>query len=162
GLDLLPHDRMNTYFSIVVPVFNRPEEIRELLESLVTQDFKNNFEVVIIEDGSLEGPADIVKGFQARLQICYYYKENSGPGDSRSFGMERADGNYFIILDSDSILPPQHLSEVDTKLKKDFVHCFGEPDTADASFTPIQKAINHAMTSLLTTGGIRGGKNSVG
>src|SRR5690606_20015412 len=153
---------MNTYFSIVVPVFNRPEEIRELLESLVTQDFKNNFEVVIIEDGSLEGSADIVKGFQDRLQISYYYKENSGPGDSRNFGMERAEGNYFIILDSDCILPPQYLREVDTELKKDFVHCFGESDTADASFTPIKIAINHGMTSLLSTVGIRGEKNSVG
>ena len=160
-LNPLPHDPMNIYFSIVVPVYNRPEEIRELLESLGKQDFEQDFEVVIVEDGSLEGSAEIVKGFQDRLQISYYYKENSGPGDSRNFGMERAEGNYFIILDSDCILPPQYLREVEKELKRDPVHFFGGPDTADASFTRVQKAINHVMTSMLTTGGIRGRRNSV-
>ncbi|WP_437395170.1 glycosyltransferase [Flagellimonas lutimaris] len=153
---------MNTFFSIVVPVYNRPEEVRELLESLQKQDFSEDFEVVIVEDGSLESSEDIVKLFQDNLQISYYYKENSGPGDSRNFGMQKAKGNYFIILDSDCILPKQYLSEVDKELKKEFVHCFGGPDAADASFTTVQKAINYVMTSFLTTGGIRGGEKAVG
>ncbi len=154
--------QMNTFFSIVVPVYNRPEEVRELLESLQKQDFSKDFEVVIVEDGSSESSEDIVKLFQDNLQISYYYKENSGPGDSRNFGMQKAKGNYFIILDSDCILPKQYLSEVDKELKKEFVHCFGGPDAADASFTTVQKAINYVMTSFLTTGGIRGGEKAVG
>lgn len=153
---------MNILFSIVVPVFNRPEEVRELLESLQKQDFQDDFEVVIIEDGSTERSEAVVEQFREQLQISYYYKENSGPGDSRNFGMQKAKGNYFIILDSDCMLPQQYLSEVDRELKADFVHCFGGPDAADNSFTVVQKAINYVMTSFLTTGGIRGGKKTVG
>lgn len=153
---------MNTFFSIVVPVYNRPEEIRELLESLRKQDFKEGFEVVIVEDGSSESSERVVEGFQDKLHISYYYKSNSGPGDSRNFGMQKAKGNYFIILDSDCILPQQYLTEVDKELKREFVHCFGGPDAADQSFTTVQKAINYVMTSFFTTGGIRGGKKAVG
>jgi len=153
---------MNIFFSIVVPVYNRPEEVRELLESLQQQDFQSDFEVVIVEDGSSESSEGIVEKYQDKLNISYYFKENSGPGDSRNFGMQKAKGNYFIILDSDCILPTQYLSEVDKELKREFVHCFGGPDAADSKFTMIQKAINYAMTSFLTTGGIRGGKKAVG
>ncbi|WP_067035794.1 glycosyltransferase [Allomuricauda sp. CP2A] len=153
---------MKTSFSIIVPVYNRPEEIRELLESLVHQDFAAPFEVVIVEDGSSESSEDIVKKFQGQLQISYYYKENSGPGDSRNYGMQKAQGNYFIILDSDCILPQQYLTEVNKELNQAFVHCFGGPDAADSSFTDVQKAINYVMTSFFTTGGIRGGEKSVG
>lgn len=153
---------MDVFFSIVVPVYNRPEEVRELLQSLAQQDFEKDFEVVIVEDGSSESSEDIVETFKGGLQISYYFKENSGPGDSRNFGMQKAKGNYFIILDSDCILPKQYLSEVDKELKTKFVHCFGGPDAADASFTLVQKAINYVMTSFFTTGGIRGGKKSVG
>ncbi|WP_318345463.1 glycosyltransferase [Flagellimonas baculiformis] len=153
---------MNTFFSIVVPVYNRPDEIRELLESLRKQDFKEDFEVVIVEDGSSESSEMVVEGFQDKLHISYYYKSNSGPGDSRNFGMQKAKGNYFIILDSDCILPQQYLTEVDKELKREFVHCFGGPDAADRSFTTVQKAINYVMTSFFTTGGIRGGKKAVG
>ncbi|MBO0341228.1 glycosyltransferase [Flagellimonas profundi] len=153
---------MNILFSIVVPVYNRPEEVRELLESLQKQDYQKNFEVVIVEDGSSESSEDIVRRFQDKLNISYYFKENSGPGDSRNFGMQNAKGNYYIILDSDCILPKQYLSEVDKELERGFVHCFGGPDAADASFTTVQKAINYVMTSFLTTGGIRGGKKAVG
>jgi len=153
---------MNTFFSIVVPVYNRPEEVRELLESLVHQDFAAPYEVVIVEDGSSESSEDIVKKFQDKLQISYYYKENSGPGDSRNYGMQKAKGNYFIILDSDCILPKQYLTEVNKELEKAFVHCFGGPDAADSSFTDVQKAINYVMTSFFTTGGIRGAEKSVG
>ncbi|RIV42025.1 glycosyltransferase [Flagellimonas pelagia] len=153
---------MDVFFSIVVPVYNRPEEVRELLQSLAQQDFEKDFEVVIVEDGSSESSEDIVETFKGGLQISYYFKENSGPGDSRNFGMQNAKGNYFIILDSDCILPKQYLSEVDKELKANYVHCFGGPDAADASFTLVQKAINYVMTSFFTTGGIRGGKKSVG
>ncbi|MFD2098387.1 glycosyltransferase [Flagellimonas iocasae] len=153
---------MNTFISIVVPVYNRPEEIRELLESLERQDFNDPYEVVIVEDGSSESSEEIVRRFQDKLHISYYYKENSGPGDSRNFGMQKAKGNYYIILDSDCILPKQYLTEVDKELKREFVHCFGGPDAADASFTDVQKAINYVMTSFFTTGGIRGGQKAVG
>src|SRR5690606_14024683 len=145
---------MNTSFSIVVPVYNRPEEIRELLESLAQQDFEGDFEVVIVEDGSQVPSGDLVKAYGDRLEVSYYFKENSGPGDSRNFGMERAKGNYFIILDSDCMLPKGYLREVDRELKVEFVHCFGGPDTADPSFSRVQKAINYVMTSPWTTGGI--------
>lgn len=153
---------MNTFVSIIVPVYNRPDEVRELLESLSQQTFRKDFEVVIVEDGSSESSEEIVKTFQDKLQISYYYKPNSGPGDSRNFGMQKAKGNYYIILDSDCILPEQYLSEVDKELQREFVHCFGGPDAADQSFTTVQKAINYVMTSFFTTGGIRGGKKSVG
>ncbi len=153
---------MNTFFSIVVPVYNRPEEVRELLESIHQQDFQKDIEVVIVEDGSTERSEDVVEKFQGKLNISYYFKENSGPGDSRNFGMQKAKGNYFIILDSDCILPKQYLTEVDKELTRGFVHCFGGPDAADASFTTVQKAINYVMTSFLTTGGIRGGEKAVG
>lgn len=153
---------MNTFFSIVVPVYNRPEEVRELLESLQKQDFQKDFEVVIVEDGSSQSSEEVVDRFQGKLNISYYFKKNSGPGDSRNFGMQHAKGNYFIILDSDCILPKQYLSEVDKELTREFVHCFGGPDAADESFTTIQKAINYVMTSFFTTGGIRGGEKAVG
>lgn len=153
---------MNLFFSIIVPVFNRPEEIQELLGSLLSQDFKENFEIVIVEDGSSESSEEVVRKFQSDLQISYYFKENSGPGDSRNYGMQKAKGNYYIILDSDCILPEQYLTEVNKELQKQFVHCFGGPDAANGTFTTVQKAINYVMTSFFTTGGIRGGSNSVG
>ncbi|UII79260.1 glycosyltransferase family 2 protein [Flagellimonas sp. CMM7] len=153
---------MNTNFSIIVPVYNRPEEIQELLESLVEQDFKEGYEVVIVEDGSAKSSKKVVENFQDRLQISYYFKENTGPGDSRNYGMQSAKGNYYIILDSDCILPAQYLSEVKRELQTDFVHCFGGPDAAHESFTTVQKAINYVMTSFYTTGGIRGGDTSIG
>lgn len=147
-------------YSFVVPVFNRPQEIRELLESMVLLDFPRPFEVVIVEDGSTETAEHIVAGFKEKLDITYIYKENSGPGDSRNYGMERAKGNYFIILDSDCLLPKEYLSNVDGFLTEEFYHCFGGGDAAHSSFSPLQKAINYVMTSLLTTGGIRGNKNT--
>ncbi|WP_136465776.1 glycosyltransferase [Flagellimonas onchidii] len=153
---------MQLKFSIIVPVYNRPEEIRELLESLDEQDFQEEYEIVVVEDGSSDSSEEVVKKFDDNLSISYYFKPNSGPGDSRNYGMQKAKGNYFIILDSDCILPKQYLSEVQKELNQEFVHCFGGPDAADASFTDVQKAINYAMTSLFTTGGIRGGKKSVG
>lgn len=149
-------------FSVIVPVFNRPQEIEELLESLSNQDFQKDFEVLIIEDGSTIECKDVVAKFQSKLTIQYHCKENSGPGESRNSGMHKAQGNYFIFLDSDVILPKQYLSEVSKQLETNYTDAFGGPDTAHPKFTILQKAINYSMTSYLTTGGLRGHKNSTG
>jgi glycosyltransferase involved in cell wall biosynthesis len=149
------------FFSLIIPVYNRPGEIDELLESLCESDYKGDFEVVIIEDGSSEKCENIVKKQGSKLTISYYYKENSGPGDSRNYGMKKAKGDYFIIFDSDCIIPKKYLNEVDKALKQNYVDCFGGPDRALDSFSDIQKAINFAMTSFLTTGGIRGGSEKI-
>lgn len=156
---------MNLFFSLIIPVFNRPEEIGELLESLAVQTYDRPFEIVIVEDGSTLPAEQTIVDFMARhsrytqrLTITYLKKPNSGPGSSRNFGMARAKGNYFIILDSDCLLPPQYLNTVEGALKDDFVHCYGGPDAAHESFSLVQKAINYAMTAVLTTGGIRGNR----
>jgi glycosyltransferase involved in cell wall biosynthesis len=133
----------------------------ELLDSFLELQFNIGFEIVIIEDGSSEKSEDIISSYSDRLNISYYYKENSGPGASRNYGMERAKGNYFIILDSDCILPPHYLEIVDTFLNTKFFHCYGGADAAHLSFSPLQKAINYTMTSFITTGGIRGSERSV-
>ncbi len=149
------------YFSFIVPVYNRPDEIDELLESLTKFNATALFEVVVVEDGSSLPCKDIVEKYANRLEVVYYFKPNSGPGDSRNYGMKLAKGDYFIILDSDCILPPDYLSNVEQSLKEEFVDCFGGPDAALDSFSDIQKAINFTMTSFLTTGGIRGGSEKV-
>jgi len=148
-------------FSLIIPVYNRPEEVDELLESLSQQDYTGNFEVVIIEDGSLLRCDDVVRKYAGKLHLSYCYKENSGPGDSRNYGMKKAKGDYFIIFDSDCIIPPNYLTEVSNALAANYVDCFGGPDKALDSFSDIQKAINFAMTSFLTTGGIRGGSEKI-
>lgn len=153
---------MKLNFSIIIPVFNRPNEVDELLESLTNQDFQEDFEVLIIEDGSSEKCDIIVKKYQVKLPIRYFFKENSGAGNSRNFGMQQALGNYFIILDSDVILPKSYISEVKKGLEKQFTDAFGGPDAAHKSFSILQKSINYSMTAVLTTGGIRGKKNAVG
>ena len=142
-------------------VYNRPEEIRELLESFCDLDSPKTFEIVIIEDGSSLDSRLIVENFQSQLNISYYFKENTGPGDSRNYGMKRANGHYFIILDSDCILPNQYLSEVISFLNQHYVDCFGGPDTARYNFSELQKAINFSMTSKITTGGVRGGDKEI-
>lgn len=148
-------------FSIIIPVYNRPEEIKELLDSLVLSTYSKPFEVVIVEDGSTISSKEIVAQFANKLTISYYFKENSGPGDSRNFGMKKAKGDYFIIFDSDCIIPSEYLTEVEKELSREFVDCFGGPDKALPSFSNVQKAINFAMTSFLTTGGIRGGSEKI-
>ena len=153
---------MKLHFSIIIPVYNRPNEIEELLESLTKQDFSDDFEVLIIEDGSIQKSDLIVEKYQSELNLKYFVKENSGAGASRNFGMEKASGNYFIILDSDVILPKQYLSEVNNALENNFTDAFGGPDAAHQSFTALQKAINYSMTAVITTGGIRGKKQTVG
>lgn len=149
------------FFSLIIPVYNRPDEVDELLESLSKSDYKENFEIVIVEDGSSVRCEDEVRKYESKLSISYYFKENSGPGDSRNFGMKKAKGDYFIIFDSDCIIPSQYLTEVDKALKENYVDCFGGSDKALDSFSDIQKAINFAMTSFLTTGGIRGGSEKI-
>lgn len=152
---------MQLYYSFIIPVFNRPQEVKELLESFLDLDFETAFEIVIVEDGSTETSEDVVNEFSEKLSISYFFKENSGPGNSRNYGMKRAKGNYFIILDSDCILPPHYLATVDAFLNMHFYHCFGGADAAHKSFTPLQKAINYTMTSFYTTGGIRGNRKPV-
>ncbi|MFK7783261.1 glycosyltransferase [Psychroserpens sp.] len=147
------------HYSFIIPVFNRPEEIKELLQSFKSLEGNIPFEIVIVEDGSTIDCKLVVSDFESDLNISYYNKPNSGPGDSRNFGMAKAKGNYFIILDSDCLLPAQYLNVVDLELTTSYVDCFGGPDAADKSFTNLQKAINFAMTSFITTGGIRGSKS---
>jgi len=152
---------MQLNFSFIIPVYNRPQEIKELLESFTQLDFNKDYEIVIIEDGSSLSSEEICKSFSSQLNISYYYKENSGPGASRNYGMLQAKGNYFIILDSDCILPPHYLKTITTFLNKNYYSCFGGADAAHISFSALQKAINYVMTSFFTTGGIRGSEKSV-
>lgn len=152
---------MQLSFSFIIPVYNRPNEVKELLDSFLEQSYVGAYEIVIVEDGSSISSEEVVNRYKNQLQISYYKKANSGPGDSRNYGMKLAKGNFFVILDSDCILPPQYLNEVAIALKSEYVDCFGGPDAAHSSFSLVQKAINYAMTSVLTTGGIRGNKNAV-
>ena len=173
-------------YSIIVPVYNRPDEVDELLQSLCEQDF-TDFEVIIVEDGSQVPCEDVCRRYEDRLDLKYFAKPNSGPGQSRNYGAERAQGDWLIVLDSDVVLPKGYLEAVDKKTRP--LHerrgedspilenadgqgndsppsqggaegwvCFGGPDAAHDSFTPVQKAISYSMTSFFTTGGIRGGK----
>lgn len=144
-------------YSIIVPVYNRPDEIDELLQSLCEQTVKD-FEVLIVEDGSVKPCKDVCDKYASILDLHYYAKENSGPGQSRNYGAERANGEYVIILDSDVVLPKGYLQAVEDELKQNPCEAFGGPDATHPSFTPIQKAISYSMTSFFTTGGIRGGK----
>jgi glycosyltransferase involved in cell wall biosynthesis len=152
---------MQLQFSFIIPVYNRPDEIQELLQSFEGLKTDTVYEIVIVEDGSVISSKEVIEPFKSKLNISYFFKENSGPGDSRNYGMKHAKGNYFIILDSDCILPENYLYEVEESLKQNYVDCFGGPDAAHQSFSNIQKAINFSMTSFITTGGIRGNKNSV-
>lgn len=152
---------MELQFSIIIPVYNRPKEIEELLGSLSRLNFSDPFEVIIVEDGSDETSEFIVNSYASKLNIRYFFKENSGAGASRNFGMEKASGNYFIILDSDVMVPSSYLSHVKERLSMNFTEAYGGPDAAHTSFTTLQKAINYSMTSVITTGGIRGHKNAL-
>ncbi len=142
-------------FSIIIPVFDRPCELEELLQSIVGQGSVNTPEVVVVEDGSKLSSAKVVNKFEGVLNIKYLEKENSGPGLSRNFGMNRANGDYFIILDSDCLLSDHYLEEVSRSLEVRYTDAFGGPDAAHPSFTLIQRAISYAMTSFLSTGGLR-------
>ena len=145
-------------YSIIVPVYNRPDEVDELLESLTKQTLKD-FEVIIVEDGSIKPCKDVCEKYANILDLHYYAKENSGPGQSRNYGAERSNGEWLIILDSDVVLPEGYLEAVEKSLASSTsIAAWGGPDAAHPSFTPVQKAISYSMTSFFTTGGIRGGK----
>jgi len=146
--------------SFIIPVYNRPGECAELLQSLVLQS-ERDFEVIIVEDGSSISSESVVEEYREQLDISYYYKENSGPGPSRNFGCEKAAGEYVIFLDSDCVVPEAYLKIVRERLKSNYTDAFGGPDRAHKEFTRLQKAINFSMTSFLTTGGIRGGNEKV-
>ncbi len=149
---------MEYNFSFIIPVFNRRDEIEELLNSFLDVKDIEKSEILIVEDGSTERCKDIVDEFDAKLKLKYFYKTNTGPGDSRNYGMQKAKSDYFIILDSDVILPENYVINLKKHLETHFVDAYGGPDAAHHSFSPLQKAINYTMTSVLTTGGLRGGK----
>ena len=148
------------FFSFIIPVFNRPDEVEELLESLTKQSVKD-FEVLIVEDGSSVTCEKVCKKYEGRLDLHYFKKANSGPGQTRNYGAERARGEYLIILDSDVVVPEGYLAAVSKELESNPTEAFGGPDAAHDSFTPTQKAISYSMTSFFTTGGIRGGKKGL-
>jgi len=149
------------FFSIIIPLYNRPQEIDELLYTLTKQTYLQ-FEVLVIEDGSIHDAKAIVDSYADRLDIKYYFKENAGQGFARNYAFERANGDYFIIFDSDILVPSDYLEIVKNYLYEHKLDAYGGPDAAHESFTPVQKAISYAMTSPFTTGGIRGNKKHVG
>ena len=150
------------FYSIIIPVYNRPDEVGELLESIAAQEYSGAMvEVVVVEDGSTLPCAGVLKQYEHRLAIQYRCKLNTGRSDTRNVGMQLAKGDYFLFFDSDCILPPNYFSELEKNLREQYADCFGGPDAAHPSFTPVQKAISYAMTSFFTTGGIRGGKSQM-
>ena len=148
------------FFSIIIPLYNRPLEIKELLQTLTKQTY-NNFEVLVIEDGSQNPAKEIVESFANQLNVHYFFKPNTGQGFTRNYGFERAKGDYFIIFDSDCLIPDSYLATVNQQIALHNLDAYGGPDIAHHSFTPLQKAISYAMTSVFTTGGIRGKSKNV-
>lgn len=147
-------------YSFVIPVYNRPDETDELLESLAQQTLRD-FEVLVVEDGSQITCQQVVQKHAAQMPLKYFCKPNSGPGQTRNYGAERSQGEYLIFLDSDCVLPPGYLEAVEKELAQQPCDAFGGPDRSHPSFTPVQKAISYSMTSFFTTGGIRGGKKKL-
>ena len=148
-------------YSIIIAIYNRPEELLELLNSL-KQSTQKNFEVLVIEDGSTEKCEHIVKEFEQELPVKYFFKENTGQGFSRNFGATKAEGEYLIFFDSDCLIPDFYFEEVEKRANTKDLTFWGGPDAAHKSFSPLQKAISFTMTSVLTTGGIRGNKSHAG
>jgi len=149
------------FYSIILPVYNRPEELAELLESLVRQESRADFEVLVVDDGSTLPCAEVAARYASQMNVRYHSKANTGRSDTRNVGMQLAKGDYFLFFDSDCVLPPQYFTILNKSLQENYADCFGGPDAAHESFTPVQKAISYAMTSFFTTGGIRGGKSSM-
>lgn len=147
------------FFSVIVPVYNRPQELDELLATLCTQTYEN-FEVLIVDDGSSEKADMVADKYAGRLRLTYYYKPNTGQGFSRNFGFERAKGEYFVVFDSDCLVPKEYFNLVNEYLLKNPLDAYGGPDRAHPDFTPMQKAISYSMTSVYTTGGIRGSQSA--
>ncbi|MBI3220554.1 MAG: glycosyltransferase [Bacteroidetes bacterium] len=148
-------------YSVIVPVYNRPQEVEELLASLCRQQF-TNFEVIVIEDGSSVPCKEVVERYANQLTIHYFFKANSGPGPSRNVGFEKASGDYFVVFDSDCVVPETYLQAVESFLGTHDIDGWGGPDQGHASFTTLQQAMAYTMSSFLTTGGIRGGKRKIG
>ena len=146
--------------SVIIPVYNRPKEVEELLQSLAEQTYKD-FEIVIVEDGSTLTSESVCKAYETKLNIQYFFKTNSGPGSTRNYGMEKSTGDFFVILDSDCIVPPHYMQTLHQYLENQQIEFYGGPDAAHPSFTDTQKAVNYSMTSFFTTGGIRGGQKNV-
>jgi glycosyltransferase involved in cell wall biosynthesis len=149
------------FFSIIIPLYNRPQEIDELLHTLTQQEY-TNFEVLVVEDGSTLDARSLVESYQYTLNIRYFVKENEGQGFTRNFAFKEAKGDYFVMFDSDCLIPTDYLATVKAHLERNWLDAYGGPDAAHSSFTPTQKAISYAMTSIFTTGGIRGNKKHVG
>ena len=147
-------------YSVIVPVYNRIDEVDDLLASLAGQTARN-FEVIIVEDGSTQPCRKVTGRYAGKIDIRYFFKENEGRSIARNYGMEHATGTYFVFFDSDCVIPEDYFEKLNRMSDGHTYDCFGGHDDADASFTTTQKAINHAMTSFLTTGGIRGGKISL-
>ncbi len=147
-------------YSIIIPVYNRPDEVGELITSLTAQEFKS-FELIIVEDGSTVTCRHVCEAHSSELDLHYFAKTNGGPGKARNYGAERAQGEYLIFLDSDVIVPQHYLEHIESELDTKPCDAFGGPDRAHSDFTDVQKAINYSMTSFLTTGGIRGGKKKL-
>lgn len=145
------------YFSVITPVYNRVDEVRDLLESL-SQQTSRNFEVIIVEDGSTIPCKTVADAYARKLDLKYFHKSNEGRSIARNYGIEHSCGEYLVFFDSDCIIPPQYFETLETELRNNYADCFGGPDAAHSSFSDVQKAINFSMTSFLTTGGIRGGK----
>ena len=143
------------FFSCIIPVYNRPGELQELLRSLLTQTY-TQFEVIVVEDGSTLCCDEVVTSFSQNLSIRYFYQENTGQGFARNFGMQQAKGDFFVILDSDVILPSSYFESLENAIAARSLDAFGGPDAAASDFSPLQKAMDFAMTSFWTTGGIRG------
>lgn len=160
-LAMLRNNKNMLKFSVIIPVYNRPDELRELLESLARQTQKP-YEVLVIEDGSKNKADTVASQFTGRLNLHYFFKENTGQGFSRNYGFERASGDYFVVFDSDALVPAHYFAAVDQYLSRHWLDAYGGPDAAHPDFTPIQKAISYSMTSPFTTGGIRGRKNNAG
>lgn len=154
-------ERPAPYFSVIVPVYNRPAEVRDLVDSLKAQE-DSDFELIVVEDGSTEPCGHIVEEAKAGgMAASYFFKPNEGRSIARNYGMERARGRWMVFFDSDCIIPPDYFAKLRQAIKQKPLDCYGGPDAAHASFTPVQKAINFAMTSFITTGGIRGGRHCV-
>lgn len=149
------------HFSVIIPIYNRPDELRELLDSLTKQTVRP-FEVLVIEDGSANKSDAVVAEFADRLPVSYFFKPNSGQGFTRNYGFEQATGDYFVVFDSDAIIPPLYFETVSQHLEREWLDAYGGPDAAHPNFTPVQKAISYSMTSPFTTGGIRGSKKNLG
>jgi glycosyltransferase involved in cell wall biosynthesis len=148
-------------YSVIVPVYNRPSEVEELLESLCKQTY-TGFEVVVVEDGSSVTSQAVCEKYSSRLSIRYFHKQNSGPGPSRNFGFTKANGDYFVIFDSDCVIPPEYFLAVERHLAHEPLDIWGGPDRGHGDFTVLQQAMAYSMSSVLTTGGIRGGAKRVG